>query len=421
MNHHQPQAQGAPQDQRVLIVGAGHAGGRVAQALRSDGFGGRILLLGAEPHTPYERPALSKELLLGSKTVDELMLGPRSFWEDPAMVEHRQGVVARIDDLRQAHLESGEVIPFDILVVASGGQARGLTIPGADLPEVRVLRTIEDCLALRPAMAQQRRLLVIGGGVIGMEAASSAAALGMEVTVVEGGARVMARCLPPEGSQWLQALHEQRGIKVLTGVSVSGIAKTAEGLRIDAQCAGQEMALEADLVLVAVGISLNTDFLEGSPVRLDNGVLTDAWCRNPDAPWCYAVGDVANSFSPLYGRALRQETWRNAENQARAVSAAIVGRPEPYIEVPWMWTDQLDRNIQVVGIYTPGDLVISRIPPGERAGVLLWLHEGRVAGGMLVDSGRERRQLEELVRRGSTIDAAVLRDPAISLKELVRS
>ncbi|MBS4685598.1 FAD-dependent oxidoreductase, partial [Klebsiella pneumoniae] len=147
MNHRQPQAQGAPQDQRVLIVGAGHAGGRVAQALRSDGFGGRILLLGAEPHTPYERPALSKELLLGSKTVDELMLGPRSFWEDPAMVEHRQGVVARIDDLRQAHLESGEVIPFDILVVASGGQARGLTIPGADLPEVRVLRTIEDCLA----------------------------------------------------------------------------------------------------------------------------------------------------------------------------------------------------------------------------------------------------------------------------------
>ncbi|HZG18567.1 MAG TPA: FAD-dependent oxidoreductase [Herbaspirillum sp.] len=421
MNGQAIATQAPAQDRHVLIVGAGHAGGRVAQALRSDGFGGRVTLLGEEPHTPYERPALSKELLLGTKTVDELMLGPRSFWVDPDMVVHRQGVVARIDGTRQAYLENGEVIPFDILVVASGGRARSLPIPGADLPEVRILRTIDDCLALRPAMAEQRSLVVIGGGVIGMEAASSAAALGMQVTVVEGGPRVMARCLPPEGSQWLQALHEQRGIQVRTGVSVSAITRTPGGLRISAQHDGRELALDADLVLVAVGIAPNTAFLEGSPVLLDNGVLTDAWCRNPAAPWCYAVGDVANSFSPLYGRALRQETWRNAENQARAVSAAIVGRPEPYVEVPWMWTDQLGRNIQVVGVYTAGDPVISRIPPGDQAGVLLWLHQGKVAGGMLVDCGRERRQLEELVRRGATIDVALLRDPSVSLKELVRT
>lgn len=406
----------------VLIAGAGHAGGRVAQALRGFGFDGRITMVGEEPHTPYERPALSKELLLGTRTVGQLMLEPREFWLDEQQVIHRCGSIAAVYPNRTAVLAGGEQLPFDTLVVATGGSARRLAIPGGDLPEVRTLRTIDDCLSLRGAMSQGRRLLVIGGGVIGMEAAASGAALGMRVTVLEGAARVMARCLPPEGSQWLQALHAAHGVQVETGVTVRSIASIDGDCLVAARRDGQELAFSADLVLVAVGIAPATAWLEHSGVALENGVLTDEFCRNPAAPWCYAVGDVANSFSPLYGRHLRQETWRNAENQARAVAAAIMGTSsEPYVELPWMWSDQFERNIQVVGMPTPGDAVISRIAPGIEGGVLLWLHRGKVAGGMLVDSGRERKPLEMLVRRQAEIAPDALRDPAISLKELARA
>ncbi|WP_034300466.1 NAD(P)/FAD-dependent oxidoreductase [Herbaspirillum sp. RV1423] len=405
----------------VLIAGAGHAGGRVAQALRAAGFTGRVTMVGEESHAPYERPALSKELLLGRKTVGEIMLEPREFWRDEQQVAAVNGRIAAVGADRVARLDSGETIAFDILVVAAGGHARKLTVVGGDLPEVRTLRSIDDCLALRGALAEGRRLLVIGGGVIGMEAASSAAALGMHVTVLETGPRIMARCLPPEGSRWLQALHEERGVRVETGVAVEAIRRADGVLSAQASRAGQALQFDADLVLAAVGITPATAFLAGSGVALDNGVLTDARCRNPAAPWCYAVGDIANSFNPLYGRHVRQETWRNAENQARAVAASIMGSGEAYEEMPWMWTDQHERNIQVVGIYTPGDLVVSRIAPGEQGGVLLWLHEGKVAGGMLVDCGRERKQLEILARRQAEVEPATLSDTAISLKELARA
>ncbi|WP_306391924.1 NAD(P)/FAD-dependent oxidoreductase [Telluria beijingensis] len=407
----------------VLIAGAGHAGGRVAQALRAAGFAGRVTLVGDEPYAPYERPALSKDMLVGAKGVSDLVLQPHAFWQDEANLARRQGRIVKVSPERSALLDDGATIDFDILVVATGGAARRLAIPGADAPEVRTLRTMDDCLALRPAMAAGRRLVVIGGGVIGMEAAASAVAMGMRATVLEGGARVMARCLPPEGSHWLQALHVQHGVSVETDVRLDLLARkegSTAGVSVVGRQAGAVRTWDADLVLVAVGIAPDTAFLEGSGVALDNGVLADENHRNPGAPWCYAVGDIANMHNPLYGRHVRQETWRNAENGARAVAAAIVGAPDTHVELPWMWTDQHGRNIQVVGMYTPGDLVVSRIAPSEASGVLLWLHEGRVAGGMLVDCGRERKQLEALVRRGAAVDAAILGDPAIPLKELAK-
>lgn len=404
----------------VLIAGAGHAGGRVAQALRAAGFAGQVTMVGDEPYAPYERPALSKEMLVGDKGVSDLILQPAAFWQDQANVVHRHGRIVALRPGRSAVLEHGAPIDFDILVVATGGAPRRLAIPGADAPEVRVLRTMDDCLALRPAMAAGRRLVVIGGGVIGMEAAASAVAMGMTVTVLEGGERVMTRCLPPQGSHWLQALHVQHGVAIETGVALDLIARSGSGLSVIGRQGGAVRSWDADLVLVAVGIVPDTAFLEGSGVALENGVLVDEFGRNPGAPWCYAVGDVANAWNPLYGRHLRQETWRNAENGARAVAASIAGTPEAYAELPWMWSDQHGRNIQVVGSYTPGDPVVSRIAPSEASGVLLWLHEGRVAGGMLVDCGRERKQLEALVRRGAAVDAALLGDPAIPLKELAK-
>ncbi|MCA1326865.1 NAD(P)/FAD-dependent oxidoreductase [Herbaspirillum sp. alder98] len=403
------------QHQHVLIAGAGHAGGRVAQALRVAGHTGLITLVGDEPHPPYERPALSKEVLQGKKTAAELTLEPASFWHEGDNLQWRSHGIAAVCADRVAMLGNGERLAFDVLVVASGGAPRALTVAGSDLPGVRMLRTIDDCHALQPAFASGKHVVVIGGGVIGMEVAASAARMALNVTVLEGGARVMARCLPPEASAWLQKLHADNGVSIRIGTTVESIQRNHGGMLVNLSSGGH---LPADIVLVAIGITPATGFLKGSGIALENGVLTDAFCRSSNTPWCYAVGDVANSFSPLYQRHVRQETWRNAENQARAVAASVMGRDVAYEELPWMWSDQFDRNIQVVGIHAPGDISVARAPLGEGAGSMLWLHEGKVAGGVLVDCGRERKQLEALVRRGSQIDVARLGDSTVSLKEL---
>jgi 3-phenylpropionate/trans-cinnamate dioxygenase ferredoxin reductase subunit len=403
----------------ILIAGAGHAGGRVAQSLRGAGYSGDITLVGEEVHAPYERPALSKELLTGAKQAAELTLGPAAFWEDPLSVTR---IHARIDSIdmaaKVAHLSEGKHIAFNELVVATGGTPRALNVQGSDLRGVRMLRTLDDCHDLREVLQPGKQLVVIGGGVIGMEAAASAVGMGLQVTLLEAGPRVMMRCLPPQASEWLKEAHRSRGVAMHMQTAVTAIEERAGQLLVRATQGRDDVAFAADVVLVAIGLDPGTGFLVGSGIALDNGVLTDSFCRSPSASWCYAVGDIANTFSPLYQRYLRQETWRNAENQARAVAEIICGRKEPYTEVPWMWTDQFDRNIQVVGVYEPGDLVVSRGSFDDGASSMLWMHAGRVAGGVLLDNGRERKQLEALVRRGAQVDAAVLQDPQMSLKEL---
>jgi len=404
----------------VLIAGAGHAGGRVAQHLREFGHTGRITLVGEETHAPYERPALSKELLTGEREAAELTLAPAEFWAQDS-IERRVARVTSVDGTtRSARLSTGEALAFDRLVVATGGDARRLQFPGADLPGVHVLRTIDDSLTLRAALAARpARLVVIGGGVIGMEAAAAARGLGHEVTVLEAGPRIMARCVPDAGSAWLAQLHRSQGVRIEEGVRLQQLQRDGEQLRVDyLDAQGAAASLPADHVLVAVGISPATAFLAASGVALQDGVLTDAYGRSISADWCYAVGDVANSHNPVYGRSLRLETWRNAENQARAVAAALVGEPEAYVEVPWMWTDQFGHNIQVVGLCSPHDVVITRAELEAEGGLLLWMRDGRVAGGMLVDCGRERKQLEALVRRAAQVSASALADASLPLKAL---
>jgi 3-phenylpropionate/trans-cinnamate dioxygenase ferredoxin reductase subunit len=402
----------------ILIAGAGHAGGRVAQQLRAQGHTGPITLVGEEAHAPYERPALSKELLLGTRSAAELTLGPAEFWQSTNnQIKRIHAAVTKVDgERRLARLSNGDSLDFDVLTVATGGHARRLCVSGRELPQVHVLRTLDDSAALRDKLVAGKRLVVVGGGVIGMEAAASARALGVHVTVLEAGERIMARIVPPQGSTWLDTLHKQQGVAIRYRTQVTGIVPAKgghEGVEVQAVDAeGRAFNVPADVVLVAIGITPATAFLEGSGVALNNGVCTDVCGRSTSAPWCFAVGDVACSDSPFYGRPLRQETWRNAENQAAAVAAAILGGSEPYVEIPWMWTDQFARNVQVVGIYSKEDEVV------QRGDTLLWTNGGRVAGGMLIDSGRDRKPLEALVRRQAAIDAMRLADTSIALKAL---
>ncbi|MFX1677579.1 FAD-dependent oxidoreductase [Paraburkholderia sp. A2WS-5] len=408
----------------VVIVGAGHAGGRVAQHLRALGYRDRLTLIGEETHAPYERPALSKELLLGEKRGDELVLGPASFWDDASTVERVHARVTGVDkQARRLALDDGTSLGFDELVIASGGAPRMLDVPGAMLPGVIGLRTLDDGLALAEALRSVKRIAIVGAGVIGMEVASSARALGIEVTVLEAGERILARSLPPALCAWLRERHESQGVRIETGVQVRAIASNegecgyiVQAMRED----GTTFALPAQRVLVAVGIECAVGFLDGTGLASREGVSVDERCRSPLAPWCYAAGDVAQAWHALYGKPVRLETWRNAENQAAAVAGFIMGRNEPYMEIPWMWTDQAGHNVQVVGLPSRDDEVCVRATRNGHPSTVLLLREGCVTGGVLIDNGRERRHLEALVARRAKPAPERLGDASIPLKELAQ-
>lgn len=403
----------------IVIVGAGHAGGRVAQHLRALGYGQRLTLVGEEAHAPYERPALSKELLKGERTAAELVLGPVSFWADGTSVEHVRARARTLDaEARLLTLDDERRIHFDQLVVATGGRARKLNIPGANLPGVVTLRTVDDSLALRETLRPGRRVVIVGAGVIGMEVAASARELGADVTVLEAGRRIVARCLPAAASEWLHGLHTANGTRIETSVQIRQIERDGTALRVDAARDGRAWSVAADVVLVAVGIDNSVSFLEGTGIASEHGVPVDADCRSPVAPWCFAAGDVALTYSPLYQRAVRQETWRNAENQAQAVAGFLLGRIEPYVEIPWMWTDQLGHNIQVVGQPCDADEIIVRHGVSGDPATMLLVRGEHVVGGVLIDNGRERKHLEALVRSGTPIKRSRLAGSAIGLRVL---
>lgn len=443
--------------EHVVVVGAGHAGGRVVQHLGSLGFAGRITLVGDERHPPYERPALSKDWLTseaepwtdttagGAQDAppSSLVLAPATFWDHDALSSARiERVVDRAVALDAARrtlmLAGGAEIAFDRLVVATGGQPRNGGIAGTDLPGVHVLRTIDDSLALRRALRSSRGLVIVGAGVIGMEVASSALDLGVPVTVLEAGQRALARCLPPVMSDWLVREHRERGVNVEFGVGVDAIVPAPAEADADAapprymvrcrrvggsdDARGSTFEVSADTVLIAIGVDCAPDFLAGTGLAGRHGVDVDAWCRCPQAPWLYAAGDVAHVLGGHGGASgsggLRQETWRNAENQARAVAEALVGQPREYRETPWMWTDQLGYNVQVVGQPDPCDEVVMRGVPGSGPAVAFSVRDGRIVAGVLVDAGRERRFLEKLVENGAQVDPARLADASVTLREM---
>ena len=405
----------------VAIVGAGHAGGRVAQQLCEKGFAGRILLIGEEPHLPYERPALSKELLLGTRSVDDILLAPADYWAGAVQVERIHARVLELDaQARELLLSNGQSVTFEQLVIATGGAPRRLRVPGGDLPGLHYLRTIDDCARLRDALGRARSLAIIGAGVIGMEAAASARRIGLDVTVIEAGARIMARCVPAPVSEWLAQEHRKQGVTLLMNASLESIALDADGRYRIAVRDGDDAPrqLSADAVLVAVGIECETGFADQAGVLVDNGVVVDQYCRSLNTPWCYAVGDVACTYVPELNRHVRQETWRNAENQAVAVAEFILGRTEPFRETPWMWTDQYDHNIQVVGAPHPDDEILARGEIDTGKATLLHLRDGRVVGGVMLNQGRDRKPLEILAEGSARIDRARLADAAVPLKQV---
>ncbi|MEU6427331.1 FAD-dependent oxidoreductase [Microbispora sp. NPDC046973] len=399
--------------QRFVIVGAGLAGAKAAEALREQGFDGRITLIGAEPHRPYERPPLSKGYLAGTTDRAGVFVHPESWYADHD-VELRLGVAAAGLD-RGAHrveLSDGSAIGYDKLLLATGARPRTPPIPGAHAPHVRYLRRIEDCEALRDVLGSVSRLAVIGAGWIGLEVTAAARQAGVAVTVLETAQLPLLRALGPEVARVFAGLHRDHGVDLRLGVAVSEI--TPSGVRL---ADGGEIG--ADAVLVGVGAEPEVRLAARAGLHVDDGIVVDAALRTGD-PDIVAAGDVANAHHPLLGTHVRVEHWANALKQPAVAAATMLGREAVYEELPYFYTDQYDLGMEYVGHVEPGgyDQVVFRGDVAAREFIAFWLSGDRVLAGMNVNVWDVVEPIKTLIRTRTPVTAQALADPGRPLEIL---
>ncbi len=401
----------------IVIIGAGQAGGWTAKTLRDEGFEGRIVVIGDEPYAPYERPPLSKDVLLGNAEKESCLLWPAGTLEGQN-VELRLGeTVASIDPA--AHtvtLAGGETIGWTKLMLATGGRARPLPIPGADLDGVFVLRTIADTDAIRPLLTEGATVLVVGAGWIGLEVAAAARKRGAKAVVVEVGDRVCARALTPEMSAWVHALHERNGVDIRLSC---GLKEFAGAGRIERAVLADGTEIPCDLAVIGIGLVPNVELAQAAGLAVDNGIVVDETGRTSH-PDIFAAGDVANHPNPLLGRRVRLESWENAQNQAIATAKAMLGKGEPYSEIPWFWSDQYDANIQLMGLPTDWDETVVRGDRDSGSFVEFYLKDGKIEGAAAVNNPRDLRFTRRLMTSGKSFEASSLADPAVKLQSLLK-
>jgi 3-phenylpropionate/trans-cinnamate dioxygenase ferredoxin reductase subunit len=397
----------------ILIIGAGQAGGRAAQALREQGFAGRLILAGSESHRPYERPALSKSALTevdDSMCFNAWLHGP-GFYDDHA-IEWRSDPVIELNATdRRARFASGESVQFSKCLLATGGSARPLDMM-PDSPHVCVLRTLDDAMHLRERIGNARRVAIIGGGFLGLEFAASARARGLEVTVIEAGTHLLGRALPTDFARTLREKHQAHGVTFLMETSLSQCTAHEDGLTLSLT---NHLVINTDFCVVAVGQVPNDALARAAGLAVSNGIDVDASCRTSAAD-IYAAGDCAN-FPLANGRRLRLESWQNAQEQAIAAATNMLGGIVEYRPTPWFWTDQYDWNIQMLGLLDGTiDTWIDRASSADKR-LLIGLSAGVIRYALALNNGGELRALRGLVQRGVAVDPAVLADPAVKLRQ----
>ncbi len=395
----------------LIIVGAGHAGGRAALTLREEGYTGRLVLIGDEPHLPYERPPLSKGLLQGTADLAACSLCDSSRLAELGIEHIAANPVTQLEPQHhRLQLADGQWLAYAGLLLATGGRARRLLQAQAN---VLYLRTHDEALALRSALRPGTRLMIVGGGFIGLEVAATARGLGCEVTVLEAGPRLAGRVLPPVISQALLDLHRQQGVDVRLNVALESIHDDAVQL-VDGQL------LPCDLVVVGIGMQPNLELAANAGLEVGQGIRVDAHLRT-SAPDIYAAGDVCEFR--LDGLYQRQETWRNAEAQGRHAALNMLGREVPFEAIPGFWSDQYDWGLQTVGAMTP-HLISRALPAG---GLLLFYlnADGHLQGACGWAPGnsvaKDIKLCERLITARAVLNPSSLADPELSLKHLLRS
>ncbi len=412
----------------MVIVGAGHCGGRTAQALRTAGWSGPIHLVGDETHAPYERPPLSKGLLTGDTSATACALHTPEALADLGLTRHVARATAIDASARRITLADGSTLAYQALLLATGGTVRTLGIPGGNLPGVLTLRNLGDAAALAPRLVPGQRLLVVGGGFIGLEVAASARSLGCSVTVVEGAPRLMGRAVPEPVAERALALHRAQGVDVRLGASPASISATPTGLRM---ALADGSSIDADTVLAGIGIVPDLALPQAAGLAVGRGVQVNAQLQT-SAPGIFAAGDVAEFPSVLSGQLVRQETWHNAETQAAVAAHNMLGGTHgvlaAYTALPWFWSDQYDHQLQVMGE-----------PALAASSATRMLDENDPLGGMLIfyldaanrlvgacgwgPTSRVAKDLKlarTLVDKRTTASADVLAHPATKLKSLLK-
>jgi 3-phenylpropionate/trans-cinnamate dioxygenase ferredoxin reductase subunit len=391
--------------QTFVIVGGGQAGAWIARTLRADGFAGRVVLIGEEHHWPYERPPLSKSVLLGSAGVDEGVLLTEAQAHDLSIDMRLGRQVRRIDrERRRVELDNDVVVAFDILFLATGSRPRLLAhADSLDPAAVHYLRTRNDADRLKKVLGPGRRLAILGGGWIGLEAAASARTLGAEVTVLETASRVCARSAPPVVSTYLNALHDAHGVIVRTEVQLADLAHVGDEIHLNLT---NGAVVKADNLLIGIGALPNVELAQACGLAVDNGVLVDAGGRTSD-PAIFAAGDVTNHFNGFCGFRVRLESFANAQNQGVVAARAALGQSVEYDEVPWLWSDQYGQNLQIVGLPDRAATILSKGRPAAGEGTWLMLNgQGSLIGAIAVNDPRELRVVRKAMQSGAPIDLA---------------
>lgn len=404
-------------DRTHVIVGAGHAGGRAAQAMRQYGFEGRVVLIGEEPHVPYERPPLSKELIVTDAGLEKVRLHDAAWYAENRIELIAAKAATAIDAAaKTVGLADGQTIGFDRLMLTTGARVRRLPVPGADLDGVFYLRTIEDSEAIRAQIAAGTEVAVIGGGFIGLEIAGSAVKRGAKVAVLEAADRLMGRSVAPEVSEWFARMHRDRGVDLRLGVSIAAIEGngTVSGVRL-----GDGSVVPAEVVVIGIGILPNVEIAEAAGLAVDNGIVVDDRGRTSH-PDIWAAGDVANQPNAFAGRRLRLESYQNAQDQAAAVARNLCGADEAYEDSLWVWSDQHDVNLQMTGAPESWDGLLWRGDPDEGRFTVFYLAGGRIVAVNTVNNGREMRPARMLMESGRTVDPAALADTSVKLLKLAR-
>lgn len=402
--------------QTIVIIGSGQAGGWAAQTLRKEGYDGKVVLIGDEPHYPYERPPLSKTVLSGEALAESTYLIKPDAFEKLGLDWRPSVRVTSIDRVgKQVLLLSGERIGYDKLILCSGGRARPMHVPGADLPGLFTLRSIDDARALGKELLPGKSIVVVGGGWIGLEVAATARRKGARVTVVEAMSRLCERTVPAEISEYLLKLHARHGTEILLGEGVTRFARNAESMLVATLTNGREIVCDA--VVIGIGLIPNDELARDAGLECDGGVVVDAQCRTSDAD-ILAAGDVASWHCHWAGRRKRLESWQNAQEQGIAAARSALGLDVNHQPLPWFWSDQYGNNLQIYGMPDPRHRVVVRGDCQSDSFVLFYLDGDQVRSALGPNAARDLRFARRLIESRKSVDPESLADTHVALSKL---
>jgi 3-phenylpropionate/trans-cinnamate dioxygenase ferredoxin reductase subunit len=398
-----------------VIVGASLAGATAAITLREEGADGPVILIGAEREPPYERPPLSKAYLRGEAPFDKALVRPSAFYAEHGIEVLFGTRATRIDtSARFVEFEDHRRVPFDALLIATGGRNRRISIPGGDLEGIYSLRTVQDADRIRAEMTPGRRAVVVGMGFVGSEVAASLRQKGLDVVAIDPSKTPLFRVLGEAVGQTIADLHRAHGVRTIFEDTAAAFEGTRRVQRVVTKGG---LRLECDFVVVGIGIEPAVDMLEDSSIHLDNGVVVDEYCRT-NISSIYAAGDVANHYHPVFRRKMRVEHWHNAVRQGAAAAHNMLGTPVAYDEVHWFWSDQYDANLQYAGYHTKWEQLVVRGRLDSDSYLACYVNDGRIDAAVGLNRAKDVRRVMPLIKARRVVDLEQLRNENVDLRTL---